>query len=45
MIISFKQKTNKLKDSVYLNMAIFLIGKLVSVFGARILNFAIGYMF
>lgn len=42
MIISFKQKTNKLKDSVYLNMAIFLIGKLVSVFGARILNFAIG---
>lgn len=35
-------ENNKFKNSVYLNMIIFLVGKLVSVFGARIMNFAIG---
>lgn len=35
-------KKGKSKNSVYLNMTIFLVGKLVSIFGARIMNFAIG---
>ncbi len=29
------------RESVYLNMGIFLLGKLVSLFGTRIMNFAI----
>ncbi len=33
---------DKLRNSVYINMTIFLAGKLVSLFGARIMNFAIG---
>lgn len=33
---------DKFRNSVYINMTIFLIGKLVSLFGARIMNFAIG---
>lgn len=33
---------DKLRNSVYINMTIFLVGKLVSLFGARIMNFAIG---
>ncbi len=32
----------KFRNSVYINMIIFLFGKLVSIFGARIMNFAIG---
>lgn len=33
---------DKFRNSVYVNMIIFLFGKLVSLFGARIMNFAIG---
>lgn len=33
---------DKFRNSVYINMTIFLFGKLVSLFGARIMNFAIG---
>lgn len=33
---------DKFRNSVYINMTIFLIGKVVSLFGARIMNFAIG---
>lgn len=33
---------DKFRNSVYINMVIFLVGKLVSLFGAKIMNFAIG---